>query len=326
MFRKIYSKYRNWKQRDFLKWRDDLSDYERDYFMPEIKGRCEELLKYFKMIDEYSLHHVDDKAFGATLRGLMMSKELEKLIPKAMQPPTDEVLAQNYFVAMRSVNQENFIDPLKKVITEFNRLIDLKSLGSILTQVNQICSTVLQVKEKLFLYGLSGFATVHDKNTNQLVLSEPKELKVMLVPFQITMENIYGVANATSGTIHQWHKEQMEWKTNCLQVLSERLAQRNNLLTIIVAVAISWLFLSVTKPYESLLREHEFTKLKEKVIELHTREMNKEQQVSILQQENQKLLEQVMAAHTDLKKPTSPQSQPSVPTSLKKDKKDDETK
>lgn len=255
-------KYRKWKQRDFLKWRDDLSDYERDFFLPEIKGRCEVLLKYCKDIDIYCKDRIDEKSFGATLRSLILDSQLEHLVPVELRPPTPEFLAKQYFNQIEKMNGITFIEPLERVINRFQSEINLKKFATILNEVNHICSTVVQVKEMLFLYSLASFAVVFDRHTNQPVLSEPKELKLLLVPFQNTIENIYGVANSTSGTIHHWHKEQMEWKTEFLKVTSERIAQRNNLLTIIVAVAVSWAFLTATQPLEKyqLGRENEILK------------------------------------------------------------------
>lgn len=270
MLKNLYKQYRRWKQRDFLKWRDEVSDYERDFFLQELKGRCEELLKYFEMIDDYSKNHVDDRVFGETLRKLIMPKELEKLIPAEKRPPTPEVLAKSFFETMREMNSREFIVPLKKVLQYFSKPLDLKTYGEMLTQINHVCSTVVQVREKLFLYRLSGFATVHKVESGEMVAGEPSDYKVMLTPFQNILDNIYGVANSTSQTIHQWHKEQMEWKTNFLSVLTERLAQRNNLLTIIVAITISWFFLSVSNPYEKLGRDRDYSKLTDKVVELDT--------------------------------------------------------
>ena len=317
MFTEFYHKYRKWKQRDFLRWRDYVSDYETDFFLPELKGRCEELLKYFEMIDDYSLNHVDDKVFGETLRNLMVKKELERLVPDKMKPPPSEEIAKAFFSQMREMNQREFIQPLKKVIADFNKPLDMKIFGSILNQVNHVCSTVVQVREKLFLYRLSGFATAHEIESGKMVLSEPKDYKVMLVPFQNIMDNIYGVANSTSQTIHQWHKEQMEWKTSFLGVLSERLAQRNNLLTIIAAIAISWLFLAITNPYEKLVRERDLSKLGDKVIELENQRTLAKQQLAIQAQEIQDQAKKIIDLTVTLKNatPTSPQSKQPVPTS-----------
>lgn len=275
-------KYRKWKQRDFLKWRDDLSDYERDFFLPEIKGRCEELLKYCKEIDEYCRTRVDEKAFGATLRNLMLDSQIEHLVPQELKPPTNEVLAKQYFNQIQAMNKTTFIDPLEATIKKFDGEIDLEKFGTILNEVNHTCSTIIQVKEKLFWYSLASFAVVFDRHTNQPVLSEPKELKLLLVPFQNTIDNIYGVANSTSGTIHQWHKEQMNWRTETLKVISERIAQRNNLLAIIVAVAISWAFMLGTKPLEKWQLERDNEALKTQINEDSRQRQQLEEQIKAL--------------------------------------------
>ena len=113
-------------------------------------------------------------------------------------------------------------------------------------------------------------------------MSEPKELKLLLVPFQNTIENIYGVANSTSGTIHQWHKEQMQWKTEFLKVLSERLAQRNNLLTIFVAIIVSWAFLTATQPLEKYQLGKENETLKAQATESINKGKLLEEKINVL--------------------------------------------
>jgi hypothetical protein len=221
--------YRTWKQRDFLKWRDDLSEYEKDFLLPELKARCEELLKYCKEINQYCDERVDERAFGATLRQLVIDSKYEQLVPPELRPPSPEVLARQFFEQTRDMNYVSFIKPLEQVLGRFNNNdIDLKEFGKILNEINHICSTIVQVKQRLFLYSLRSYVIAIDPKTGDPIVSEPKDLAVLLIPFKNTLDNIYNVANATSGTIHQWHKEQMQWKTEFLKVKSERLAQRNN--------------------------------------------------------------------------------------------------
>lgn len=303
--KKAYSKYRSWKQRDFLKWRDELSEYEKDFLLPELKGRCEELLKYCKEINNYCDNRVDEKAFGTTLRSLMLDSQIEHLIPVALRPPTAEVLARKFFTEIKNMNQITFIEPLESVIQKIKPETNLKEFGTILNEINHVCSTVIQVKEKLFLYSLASFTVVLDRQTNQPVMTEPKELKVLLVPFQNTIENIYGVANSTSETIHQWHKEQMNWKTEFLKVISQRIAQRNNLLAILVAIAVSWAFLTATQPLEKYQLGKENESLKQQIVETQQEKQLFEKQIKLLnlkvEELNKTILETKMTHSKDKK-------------------------
>lgn len=275
-------KYRKWKQRDFLKWRDDLSDYERDFFLPEIKGRCEALLSYCKEIDAFCTARSDEHNFGVLLRNLVLGGYDETQIPAGDRPPTPGALARQYFSAIQEVNRTTFIEPLERVIQKIKPDITLKEFGSLLNEVNLVCSSVIQIKEKLFLYRLSSFAFVRDPQTGEVLPTQPRELTLLLVPFQSAIENIYGVANSTSGTIHQWHKEQMQWKTEFMKVVSERIAQRNNLLAIIVAIAISWAFMMGTKPLEKWQLERDSEALKTQINEDSKQRQQLEEQIKAL--------------------------------------------
>lgn len=275
-------KYRKWKQRDFLKWRDDLSDYERNFFLPEIKGRCEALLAYCKDIDSLCTERAEEHNFGVMLRTLMMPADVEALIPADQRPPEPKVLSKMYFSAIQKVNRETFIEPLERVIQKLNSNVSLKEFGLILNEVNLICSSVIQIKEKLFLYRFGSIAFVKNPQTGEVIPTQPRELHLMLHQFQNTIENIYGVANSTSGTLHQWQKEAMEWKTEFLKVTTERIAQRNNLLTIFVAIAISWAFMLGTKPLEKWQLERDNEALKAQISEDLKQRKQLEEQVKAL--------------------------------------------
>ena len=148
--------------------------------------------------------------------------------------------------------------------------------------MNLLCSIVVQVKEKLFLYRLNSIAHVRNTQTNQILPTEPRELTILLLQFKGSLDNIYGVANATAATISQWHKEQMQWKTEFLKVTSERIAQRNNLLTIIVAVAVSFFFMTATQPLEKYQLGKENETLKNQTIEALNQKHSLEEQAKVL--------------------------------------------
>ncbi|HLD98846.1 MAG TPA: hypothetical protein VJB59_01225 [Bdellovibrionota bacterium] len=264
----LLKRYRKWKQRDFLRWRGDLTDYERDFFLPELKGRCEELLKYCKEINSYCDNRVDERAFGVTLRELVIDSKYEQLVPPERRPSSPEFLARQFFTQMKEMNRITFIEPLERVIARFKPNVDLQEYGTILNEVNHVCSTVVQTKQVLFLYSLRSYVIAIDPKTSQPIGAESKELAIILAPFKNILENICGVANSTSESIHHWHKEQMQWKTEFLKVTSERIAQRNNLLTILVAIAVSWAFLTATQPLEKYQLGKENEKLKNQAMEI----------------------------------------------------------
>tara|TARA_R110002049_G_scaffold209537_1_gene380431 strand:- start:1300 stop:2214 length:915 start_codon:yes stop_codon:yes gene_type:complete len=263
----LLKKYRIWKQRDFLKWRDELTEYERDFFLPEIKGRCEALLTYFKEIDVYCNDRKYEHNFGLMLRKLNLNGLDESRFPETDRPQTPKKISEDFFSSIQIENRKSFIEPLEKILLKIRVNVSLKDFGSIMNEVNLICSIVVQAKSKLFLYRLSSFAYVQDTNTKQVVLAPPRELSVLLLQFQSSLDNIFNIANSTSSTLHQWHKEQMQWKTEYLKVLSERIAQRNNLLSILVAVAVSWALLTATQPLEKYQLNKENELLKNEVID-----------------------------------------------------------
>lgn len=160
----LLKKYRSWKQRDFLKWRDELSDYEKNFLLPEIKGRCEALLTYCKDIDSFCTDRMDEHNLGVALRALMLPEDIEKLIPPEHRPPSPKVLANKYFTAIQKANRETFITPLEREIPNINSNLSLEEFGLVINKINLICASALQCKETLFLYRLSSLPFVDRKS------------------------------------------------------------------------------------------------------------------------------------------------------------------
>lgn len=247
--------WRRWKHRDILVWRVDLSEYESDFLLPELKGRTEALLSYFKEIEKYCNDRADEQGLGTLLRELLIDSKLEHLVPLKDRPISATELTKKFFKDLKEGNHNTFIKPLSEVLKLFKDEMSLKEFGKLLIQLNFICSTILEVKNELFYYQ---FRSVSIAETNNgLVVNPAEEHRVILMPFQNTIDNAVFVAKSTSENISNWHKEQAPQKSNYLNLLSHKISQRNNLFTIFVAVALSWLFLTFSNPFDKIRLEKE---------------------------------------------------------------------
>jgi cell division protein FtsL len=151
---------------------------------------------------------------------------------------------------MITMANENYINPINQLISKFAGEIDLEKFADLMNETNQISSSVLQAKDKLFLYDFSTFYSLHDKTSGEVVDVVPRELTVLLMPFKNLLQNMVFLCEGLSGTIQAWHKEQVEWRSKSLELTNNKLNRQNQFLTILVAFALSILFFMSSDPYK----------------------------------------------------------------------------
>jgi len=290
--------YRKWAHRDFLIWRDELSDYEKNFLLPEVKSRCEVLLGFCKKIDTYCETKKGDHNLGVAIRKIMISDDAINLIPKDRQPPPPDVLARSYFTEIQDSNRATFLNDLESLVPLMSKNISLTELGQIFNKILIVAGAALEAQNELFLYRLSAIPLVMDSNSKQVVLGQPRELSLILHQFTNPIQNIQLISKSLIDTIQQWHKEVLNQKTEFLKLQTERIAQRNNLLTIIVAIAISWAFMMGTKPLEKYQLEKDNEVLREQIIEDFKKRTVLEEEIKALSVRVKELNEKIIQKDT----------------------------
>lgn len=127
----------------------------------------------------------------------------------------------------------------------------------------------MAVKNHLFLYKIEGYPFITDANTGQTFAGHPQQYFLTTEPFQIIINNIMNVAKALSETIHEWHKYNMNLKSQYLSIYVNGLTLRNTklilfiqMLTIFLAIALSSFFLIARDPFDLMKKN---TSLKSEV-------------------------------------------------------------
>lgn len=249
-FSKIYHYLRKRKYRAILQDREDLSDYEKKFLVPEIKLRLRQLKEYFQAIVNLCEAHKTDPLFAA---------QLEKIVNPADTPYRDQQgsnHAEQFFSQTQKLAKEQHTDEIDKILLNYSDIDDLKRLVAFLNEVNFLCSSLVEVNNRLFLFHLQTFPHVIDPVSGKVLSEEPRELHLTTKPFEITVNNIVSVSKATSDTIHTWHKEFMEGKRRFLEYYGHKISLRNNrvilfiqLFALLLGVALSALFLFANDPF-----------------------------------------------------------------------------
>lgn len=200
--------------------------------------------------------------------------------PKGMQVDAkspQKTPAEKFFTDIQGLAKIQGVDDIDEILKKYKDIEDIKALGLFLTEVNCLCSSFLNINNKLLLYKIETYPYFEDTKTGQTIATQPIQYSITIEPFQILVSNIVGIAKSTSETIHEWHKYAMKLKLEYLNLSTSRLSIWTNILTIVLAITLSAFFLVVNDPF-NLLKENR--ELKMKIAEFEKQELRiKEKQL-----------------------------------------------
>lgn len=246
--------------------RTDLTDYEKDQLVPELKSRLEVLKNYF-----YDIVKISDDLSGSAL----FTQNLHSILnPKSRESQEGNIqkLSEKFFQSVKNHAKVENIDDIDRILRKYERIEIIKDLGLFLNEVNLLCSSMLNVHTKMFYFKIEAYPHVVDGRTGEMVAGEPNQYFLTTEPFQITIQNIISVCKATSESVHEWHKHAMRMKTQSLDLYNNRLTIRNSRLilyiqitTLLLAIGLSAFFLTANDPFnlfkKSRSQEKEITSL-----------------------------------------------------------------
>ena len=250
-------------------WRTELNQFERGQFIPFMVGYVDGFIVYFEEIVRKCEEHVRQPHFWP---------QLEELIKKFGQPADEQsakLTAKQYFGLMGEVIKRDYLEPLRELQRDASGIQDVSSLGLWLNRLKTLAGSILNVKDKVFLFRLSGWFTIRDLETGKVNDPIPyPNLAIFFVPFQSLIDNLHVECTYLLGSIEKWSAQQLEWKTSYLNALSAAYQLKNtkvtlwvNLIGIVVAIVLSWVFLVATPPFEKLRATIENDQLKQKFLQ-----------------------------------------------------------
>lgn len=233
-----------------LEARIELNDYEKDFLVPGIKERLETLLGYAKWITDICDNHENDTIYGNLLKKIINPSNLE------IKDLQSKDVAKKYFEDLRTTVQRDYIKVINDLLEEFSDISNMKTLAKFLTKSGMVAASIIQTKEKWITLGFRAFPYIIDVSTGEVIYGEPKDLTMILIPFQGALANINAVANSIHENIQCWHAESLKWKSEILNTHLQTINYRNNFilaifqtLGIILAFALSAFFLIANDPF-----------------------------------------------------------------------------
>jgi hypothetical protein len=235
--------------RVLTEWREELNGFEQDLLLPEVRSRMELMLKYF------------DKLV-ADCEEQRESAEWAALVESVLNPPGsdpqghEQASPEMYFGALIPQLQSNYIDPIKAVLPKLHDVGTLRALGTALNEVNLICESVTGVHEVLLKFKMRGIAIVRDVATGQTVVQPPRELHLIMLPFEQILGQLVMLASSTADSLKAWRHGEAQAKPKFLELENARTSLANNtrvlwvnIATVLVAVVLSAFFLVAADPF-----------------------------------------------------------------------------
>ncbi|GBE39726.1 hypothetical protein BMS3Bbin08_02357 [bacterium BMS3Bbin08] len=256
-----------------------LTDYEKYQLIPELKSRLKVLKKYHEEVVQLCDIQKKQPAFNQNLNSIIN--------PQGIPSPPEESdlgLSDKYFNDVKKQAKDG-VDDIDRINELYENIEDTKQLGMFLNEVNFLCSSLLAVNNRLFLYKINGYPIVTNIQTGQTIATQPPQFYLTTEPFQLLVSNIVEVARATSDSIHEWHKYTMKLKTQYLDLYINRISIRNTkkmlyiqICTILLAISLSAYFLFANDPF-NLFRKN--LELKKEIVQLkeETDQLKKENKI-----------------------------------------------
>ena len=149
------------------------------------------------------------------------------------------------------------MEDIEATLKLYEDIHDVSKLGLFMNEINLQCSSLMVVKNRLFLYKIQGYPFLTNVKTGETVPGQPIQYSLTTEPFQIIIDNIMGVAKALSDTVHTWHKYNMNLNSKQIDLYMNGLSLRNTklvlfiqLLTVILAISLSAFFLIARDPFD----------------------------------------------------------------------------
>jgi hypothetical protein len=252
-----------------LRSRKHLTEYEQGQLIPELKSRLKVLKQYFYDIIRICDEQKNSPLFTANLHTIIN--------PENLNPAQSNLqdLSNQFFDGIKGQAQTENIDDINNILGQFENINDVNTLGLFINEVNLLCSSLLAVKNRLFLFRIDAYPHLVDMRKGDIITDQPKQYFLTIEPFQIAIDNIASVAKATSDTVHEWHKQTMKQKTLYLDFYNRKLSIKSNryiifiqILTIVFAVTLSAFFLLSSDPFSQFKKNIE---LKNNIVKLENK-------------------------------------------------------
>jgi hypothetical protein len=255
---KINDYFENKRYKAIVQDRRLLTDYEKEQLIPELKSRLKVLIQYFKEIISLCDIQKGSKEFNSKINSIINPQS----IPIAPQDSVESI-SEKFYESIKAQAQKEGVDDIENILKSFENIDDANKLGLFLNEINLQCSSLMAVKNKLFLFKIEGYPFISNAKTGETVACQPQQYFLTTEPFQIIIGNLVAVAKATSDTVHEWHKYNMSLKSKYLSIYESSISLRNSrlvlfiqLFTIFLAISLSAFFLITRDPLDLIKKNN----------------------------------------------------------------------
>ncbi len=230
-------------KKTFENFKPVMAYFERDILLPRIKGQLEYLITIF---EEFKV--IASNPSVATHIDAAIKKVADE--GKINIGPSEPKVGVAYLESIKEQLDSSFILPIKQLIeTKFSNIDEIsndyvKIIDAMNATYNEVQS-IVACKEKLFKYSFRSFPNLKHTKTQEVILGEPTEVTLGLMPFDIRVDELVNVVETMMATINGWTadiRDQQKKNREIIIKLSEIKAikegQKHQLLLIVVSLVL----------------------------------------------------------------------------------------
>lgn len=215
--------------------------YEKEILLPQIKGRLEYLITIFNQFktvasDQDVATHIDAAIRQVSDEKKIDLKGLEPAVGKAYLGEVSRQVDKEYIEPLEKLLAEEFSD-LEAISNDYSKIIDVMN-----RTYNEIQS-IVACKDLLFKYSMKSFPNLKHTKTQEVILGEPVEVTLSLMPFETRLAELVNVVDTTMGSIKSWtesirdqRKKNNELMIKLTEIKSVKENQKYQLILIIVSL------------------------------------------------------------------------------------------
>lgn len=190
----------------------ELVEWDKKFLVPQLWGR----MMYIEEVAEEFFRICDDPSFAraldAHLRPIVLPDSFDLDLP-------DPEVGKKYLEAVKTLVQSEFLDPLNKIKGKYSDFVkepDVNTFIEFLNDCRFMFDIIVRNKTLPFTYHFQAFATVTNIETGEDLAHEPKEVSMILKPFEIRMNELVKICETSNQSIDLWIEKRSEERNNLI--------------------------------------------------------------------------------------------------------------
>ncbi len=184
----------------------DLTSWDKEFFISEIWDR----MKYIKSIIVH---------FQSLCDHPNLARDLDTRLRPILNPMNFNIaeaepkVGEGYLSAVKKSLVDSYLTPIDLFLKTYGEFVadpKPKMMGPFLSEARFMFDSIVNTKDDPFKYHFIAMPSIKDLKTGEVLAGEPKEISIVLKPFEVKMNELANVCRKTIDSIELWVKQREE--------------------------------------------------------------------------------------------------------------------